>query len=139
MNGLHENKKEEKEKEQRFKKEVDWRKYFDSIAHVCPWSKKAYMQDKILHVKTGSPGSELTWVASFCASTHEALLLEYNEDTSIDTLLSIVDKIEDKYLHLAAFWSHPSEKENNTPTPCVIVQDKQQLTDLRKKIGFEDE
>ena len=133
------NKEEKEEKEQRFQKEVDWSAYFDSIAKVCPWSKKYYMQDKILHVKTGDPGNELTWVASFCASKHEALLLEYNEQTSIDTLLSIVDKIESKYLHLAAFWSHPDEKENNTPTPCVIVQDKQQLTDLRKKIGFEDE
>ena len=133
------NKEEKEEKEQRFQKEVDWSAYFDSIATVCAWSKKYYMQDKILHVKTGDPGNELTWVASFCASKHEALLLEYNEQTSIDTLLSIVDKIESKYLHLAAFWSHPDEKENNTPTPCVIVQDKQQLTDLRKKIGFEDE
>ena len=97
------------------------------------------MQDKILHVKTGDPGNELTWVATFCASQHEALLLEYNEGTSIDTLLSVVEKIESKYLHLAAFWSHPDEKDNNTPTPCVIVQDKQQLTDLRKKIGFEDD
>lgn len=138
MNGLHEDKKEEEEKEQR-NKEVDWGVYFDSIAKVCPWSKQYYMQDKILHVKTGDPGNELTWVATFCASQHEALLLEYNEGTSIDTLLSVVEKIEDKYLHLAAFWSHPDEKDNNTPTPCVIVQDKQQLTDLRKKIGFEDD
>ena len=97
------------------------------------------MQDKILHVKTGDTGNELTWVATFCASENEALLLEYNEGTTIDTLLSVVEKIEDKYLHLAAFWSHPDEKDNNTPTPCVIVQDKQQLTDLRKKIGFENE
>jgi len=97
------------------------------------------MQDKILHVKVGTPGTELSFVASFSATNHKALLLEYNEGTTIDTLLSIVDKIESKYLHLAAFWSHPDEKENNTPTPCVIVQDKQELTDLRKTIGFEDE
>ena len=90
----------EEEKEQRFKEgiqqEVNWRKYFDSIAHVCPWSKKAYMQDKILHVKTGSPGNELTWVASYSATNYEALLLEYNEGTSIDTLLAVVEKIEKK-------------------------------------------
>ena len=129
----------EKEKEQRHKEEVDWGAYFDSIVKVCPWSKKYYMQDKILHVKTGKPGNELTWVASFTATNNEALLLEYDEGTSIDTLLSVVEKIESKYLHLAAFWSHPDEKDNNTPTPCVIVQDKQTLTDLRKKIGFEDD
>jgi hypothetical protein len=138
MHGLHE-KEEKEEKEQRFKEEVDWNAYFDKIATVCPWSKKYYMQDKILHVKTGSPGNELTWVASYSATNYEALLLEYNEGTSIDTLLSVVEKIENKYLHLVAFWSHPDEKENNTPTPCVIVQDKQQLTDLRKKIGFEND
>jgi len=130
---------EKEEKEQRFKEEVDWSAYFDSIAKICPWSKKYYMQDKILHVKAGKPGNDLTWVASFTATNCEALLMEYNEGTSIDTLLAIVEKIENKYIHLAAFWSHPDEKENNTPTPCVIVQDKQQLTDLRKKIGFEND
>lgn len=138
-NGKEQRNQKEEEKEQRFKEEVDWGAYFDSIVKVCPWSKKYYMQGKILHVKTGKPGNELTWVASFCATANEALLLEYDEHTSIDTLLSVVEKIESKYLHLAAFWSHPDEKDNNTPTPCVIVQDKQQLTDLRKKIGFEDE
>ena len=134
----HKEANEKEEKEQRHK-EVDWGAYFDSIVKVCPWSKKYYMQDKILHVKTGKPGNELTWVASFTATNNEALLLEYDEGTSIDTLLSVVEKIESKYLHLAAFWSHPDEKDNNTPTPCVIVQDKQTLTDLRKKIGFENE
>ena len=135
MNAIRKDEKE-KEEEQRHK-EVDWGAYFDSIVKVCPWSKQYYMQDKILHVKVGVTGTELTWVASFSATNHKALLLEYNEGTSIDTLLSIVEKIESKYLHLVAFWSHPDEKENNTPTPCVIVQDKQELTDLRKKIGFE--
>tara|TARA_R110000796_G_C14542598_1_gene433063 strand:- start:1689 stop:2138 length:450 start_codon:yes stop_codon:yes gene_type:complete len=129
----------EEEKEQRHQEEVNWGKYFDSIATVCPWSKKYYMQDKILHAKVGKPGTELTFVAGFCASNHKALLLEYNEGTTIDTLLTVVDKIESKYLHLAAFWSHPDEKENNTPTPCVIVQDKQELTDLRKQIGYKDD
>ena len=91
-------------------------------------------------LKQVHPGNELTWVATFCASEHEALLLEYNEGTSIDTLLSVVEKIESKYLHLAAFWSHPDEKDLNTAKfRCVVVQDKQQLTDLRKKIGFEDD
>ena len=131
--------KEEKEEKEQRHEEVDWGVYFDSIAKVCPWSKKYYMQDKILHAKVGSPGTELTYVASFCATEYKALLLEYNEGTAIDTLLTVVDKIESKYLHLEAFWSHPDEKENNTPTPCVIVQDKQELTDLRKQIGFKDE
>ena len=54
------------------------------------------MQDKILHVKTGDPGNELTWVATFTATNWEALLMEYNEDTSKDTLLAIVEKIESK-------------------------------------------
>ena len=80
-----------------------------------------------------------TWVASFSASQHEALLLEYEEETSIDTLLSLVEKIEEKYLHLVAFWSHPDEKDLNTEVPVVVVQDRQQLTDLRKKIGFDDD
>ena len=96
------------------------------------------MQDKILHVTTGG-GCELTWCSCFTASKHEALLFEYPHETSIDTLLSITERIEQKHKELIAFWSHPNEKDNNTPKPCVIVQDRELLTDLRKKIGFEDE
>tara|TARA_R100001460_G_scaffold103669_1_gene148983 strand:- start:204 stop:500 length:297 start_codon:yes stop_codon:yes gene_type:complete len=98
------------------------------------------MQNKILHITVGDVPTEMTWVACFNGSkNHEALLIEYSHKTSIDHLLSVVDKIESKYKELIAFWSHPDEKENNTPKPCVIVQDRQLLTDLRKKIGFEDE
>jgi hypothetical protein len=128
----------EEEKEQRFKEEVDWKAYFESIKHLCPWSLRAYMQDKILHVTT-SGGCELTWCAMFDKSKHEALLFEYPHETSIDTLVAITEKIEKKYKGLIAFWSHPEEKDQNTPKPCVICQDRELLTDLRKKIGFEDE
>ena len=119
--------------------EVDWLKYFHSIKHVCPWSLKAYMQDKILHITVGDVPTEMTWVSCFNGSDYEALLFEYPHETTIDMLLSVVDKIEQKHKDLIAFWSHPDEKDNNTPKPCVIVQDRQLLTDLRKKIGFEDE
>lgn len=128
----------EKEKEEQRHQEVDWTAYFDSIVKVCPWSGKYYMEGKILHTKC-TKGSELTWVASFSATNYEALLLEYEPGTSIDYLSAQVDRIDERYLHLTAFWSHPDEKDNNTPTPCLIVQDKQQLTDLRKKIGFEND
>jgi len=97
------------------------------------------MQDKILHITVDKTSTEMTWVACFNGSHHEALLIEYPHKTTIDHLLSVVDKIESKYKGLIAFWSHPDEKENNTPKPCVIVQDRELLTDLRKKIGFEDE
>ena len=60
-------------------------------------------------------------------------------DTDIDYLYSVTEQIEAKYPELIAFWSHPDEKDNNTPTPCVIVQSRELLTDLRKKIGYKDE
>ena len=132
------NKKEEgqEEKEQRHK-EVDWAAYFQSIKKMCPWSLKAWMENKILHIKYPQ-GCELTWCACFRFSKHEALLFEY-EDLSVEQLLVIVDKIEAKYPDLVAFYSHPIEEDNNTEVPCVICQDKYTLTDLRKKIGFENE
>ena len=138
-NGKEQRNKEEErqeEKEQRHK-EVDWTGYFQSIRPMCPWSLKAWMENKILHIQH-TQGCELTWCACFRESGHEALLFEY-EDLSVDELLVIVDKIEAKYPDLVAFYSHPIEEDNNTEVPCVIVQDKQTLTDLRKKIGFENE
>ena len=97
------------------------------------------MQDKILHITVGDDATELTWTSCFLASKHEAILFEYPHETTIDMLLSVVNKIEEKHKELIAFWSHPSEGDQNTEVPVVIVQDRQLLTDLRKKIGFEDE
>jgi len=129
----------EKEKEQRIQEEVTWvEDYFISIRKLCPWSLKFWMENKILHIKYPNK-CELTWSACFTASKHEALLFEYDMDTSIDKLYEVTEKIEKKYPELIAFWSHPNEKENNTPKPCVIVQWKETLTDLRKKIGYKDE
>ena len=134
------NEKEEQrfKKEQRFEEEVDWEQYFLSIKKLCPWSLKFWMEDKILHIKTEG-GCELTWCACFDNSKYEAMLFEYPHETTIDTLLCIVDKIEEKHKGLIAFWSHPDEKDQNTPRPCCIVQSRETLTDLRKKIGYEDE
>jgi hypothetical protein len=97
------------------------------------------MEDKILHVETASKGCEMTWAGAFKASKHEALLLTYEQDVDVDYLYNITERIEEKYSELIAFWSHPIEGDNNTPKPCVIVQDRELLTDLRKKIGFENE
>lgn len=129
-----------KEKEeQRQQEEITWvEDYFKSIKHLCPWSLKYWMENKILHV-TYPRDCELTWCACFRSSKHEALLFEYNESTTIDELYAVTEKIEQKYKELIAFWSHPDEKENNTPKPCVIVQDRATLTDLRKKTGYSDD
>ena len=126
------------EEKQRLKEEVNWLEYFQSIRSVCPWSLKAHMDNKILHVKEPD-GCELIWCACFTASTHEALLFEYNKNTSVDTLFAITEVIEQKYPQLIAFWSHPIEKDQNTPVPCCIVQDRATLTDLRKKVGYTDD
>ena len=127
------------EEEQRIQEEVTWiEDYFMSIRQLCPWSLKYWMENKILHLKDPN-GCELTWCACFKASPHEAILFEYDMNTSVDKLYEVTEKIEKKYPELIAFWSHPEEKQNNTPKPCVIVQDRSTLTDLRKQIGFEDE
>ena len=130
---------EKEKKEQRFKKEVDWLSYFESIKHICPWSLRAYMTDKILYVKCNK-GCEMSFTAAFRGSKlHEAAMFEYDMDTDIDYLYNITEQIEAKYPELIAFWSHPSEGDQNTEVPVVIVQDRALLTDLRKKIGYEDE
>ena len=137
----------EEEKEQRLQEEVTWiEDYFLNIRKLCPWSLKYWMENKILHIKEPN-GCELNWCAAFTGtpergkehSAHQAILFEYDMNTSIDELYEVTEKIEKKYPELIAFWSHPEEKQNNTPKPCVIVQDKQMLTDLRKQVGYTDE
>ena len=141
MNARHEQEQrffKEKEEEQRIQEEVTWVKdYFISIRKLCPWSLKFWMEEKILHIKSTGK-CELTWCACFTASKHEAMLIEYPQDTSVDKLYGITEKIEKRYPELIAFWSHPIEGENNTPSPAVIVQDRKTLTDLRKKVGYND-
>ena len=133
----HDEIKEEKE-EQRQQEEVDWvESYFLSIRRVCPWSLKYWCQNKILHIKHTK--CVHTWCAMFLDSKHEAILFEYNKEKSVDDLFAITEVIEQKYPQLIAFWSHPIEKDNNTPVPCVIVQDRSTLTDLRKQVGYDDE
>lgn len=135
----HDEIKEEEEQRQQ-EEEVDWvEKYFLSIRKVCPWSLKFWCMNKILHIKHTST-CELTWCAAFIgAKHHEAILFEYAKEKSVDELFAITEVIEEKYPQLIAFWSHPIEKDNNTPVPCVIVQDRSTLTDLRKQVGFEHE
>lgn len=128
----------EKEEEKQRHQEVDWLAYFKGIKALCPWSLRAYMSDKILHVLEPN-NCELSFCAAFRNSKHEAVLFEYNNNTSVDTLLAVVGQIEAVYGDLIAFWSHPTEGDNNTPVPCVIVQDRAQLTDLRKQVGYTDE
>ena len=96
------------------------------------------MDGRITHIR-GAKGTELTFVASWCATDSKALLIEYDEKTDVDTLYAVTEEIEGRYPHLAAFWSHPDHKQNNTIRPCVICQDKDELTDLRKQIGYEEE
>ena len=97
------------------------------------------MTDKILHVETACKGTEMTWASVFRGSKHEALLMTYEDNVDVDYLYNLTERIEEKYKELIAFWSHPVEGDNNTPQPAIIVQDRQLLTDLRKKIGFENE
>lgn len=97
------------------------------------------MTDKILHVKCNK-GCEMAFAGAFKASElHEAAMFEYDMDTDIDYLYKITEQIEAKYPELIAFWSHPSEGDQNTEVPVVIVQDRALLTDLRKKVGYTDE
>lgn len=137
LEDCHKGEQNEKKEEQRHK-EVNWLEYFEGIKHLCPWSLAAYMKDKILHIKHPYK-QEMTWVACFRRSKHEALLFEYKDDITVDALYAITEQIEAKYPDVIAFWSHPTEGDQNTPVPCVIVQDRQELTDLRKKVGYTDE
>ena len=130
----------EKRKRKKAQKEVDWLKYFNHIKGVCPWSLRAYMQDKIL-VWTDAERRYKTLSKLFTSTNHEAFVYTF-PGKSADWLESQCELLNKTQTECEWLWSHPdadSGEGNSTPVPVLIQQDREMLNTLREKIGYIDE
>jgi len=118
--------------------EVNWSQYFDKIKGVCPWSRRAFMNDNILFVEYGDKTFN-TWRKFFSAVKHEAFVYKCREKTS-DWLQSKCDYMNKIDTTSEWLFSHPDGGENSTEIPVLIQQDREQLEHLRENVGYyEDE
>lgn len=112
----------------------DWQQYYQSIKSVCPWAYKAYMNDKILLLDY-DPKVLDTFISAFKHSNYEAMVVTC-EGKSSKWLEQTCDAQNELKGDLEWLWSHPEHKYNSTPVPCIILQDRSVLTDLRNKTGY---
>lgn len=102
-----------------------WKKYFQTISDVCPWSWEAYQQDKILITEF----KELLPLG-----TNQAIVYTF-DDIEIESLDDIVYIFNEDYPEYEFLWSHPDHSkggQNQTPVPVIIQQDRKLLESLRK-------
>lgn len=116
------------------KEDSTWAKYFAKIRNVCPWSYN--LMDKILVVQTPENCMK-TWSSVFRASKYEACVYTFPE-ASVSWLTNKCDQLNASQNVSEWLWSHPSEGGDSTHIPCLIEQDRAQLTELRSKIGYTD-
>jgi len=120
------------------KEDKTWVEYFTKIRKVCPWSYNS--MDKILVWE--SPHNCFNTIRKLYSSTKfEAFVYTFPEK-SAEWLESQCVLLNDSALCEEWLWSHPdadSGDGNSTHIGCLIQQDKQKLSELREKIGYNDE
>ena len=117
------------------KEDSTWVKYFAKIRGVCPWSYN--LMDKILVVETPENCIN-TWSSIFKSSNHEAFVYKFPK-ASVEWLKAKCDELNAAQEHSEWLWSHPTEGGDSTPSPVLIQQNRARLTELRNKIGYEDD
>jgi len=116
------------------KEDKTWAKYFAKIKQVCPWSYN--LMDKILVVQT--PENCIpTWSSIFKASKHEAFVYKFPK-ANPQWLINKCEELNAQQTYSEWLWSHPSEGGDSTHIPVLIQQDREKLTDLRKKVGYQN-
>ncbi len=106
---------------------VDWRQYFQGIRNVCPWSLAAYNRGRIDLTVSKRPKP----LGSFEARVYIIKNITPRRLKKLCKQLDTEDQI-DEWL-----WSHPRYKNNSTPVPVLIQQNRSRLMEIRKKLpGF---
>jgi hypothetical protein len=115
-----------------------WDKYFEHIKGVCPWSRKAHMNNDILFINY-SDVTFNTWRCLFRAKQKfEAYVYKCHEKSS-DWLESKCDYLNSVDDYSEWLFSHPDGGENSTVIPVLIQQNAQQLHELREDVGYYEE
>lgn len=131
-----------KEVESQSQEEVNWQNYFQSIRPVCPWSYKAFMREGIQFFNY-VPSTFNVWRQTFHTRRQhgqpqpEAYVYraEGYDSEYLENLTEQYNALDDGCEYL---WSHPSHGGDSTPIPVIIQQDRETLTDLRLKTGYEE-
>jgi len=122
--------------------EVNWQNYFERIRPVCPWSYSAFMREGI-HIFEYQPNLFNVWRQTFHTRRQndkpqpEAYVYtaEGYDSEYLENLTEQYNALDDGCEYL---WSHPSHEGDSTPIPVIIQQDRDTLTDLRLKTGYEE-
>ena len=123
--------------EKREVEEAKWACYFAKIKGVCPWSYRAYMADNILFVDY-TDSTFNTWRLFLKGTKFEAVVFKCPEKSS-EWLNKKCDQLNAEQTTYEWLWSHPEHGGDSTHIPVLIQQMRQQLEELREKIGYEDE
>jgi hypothetical protein len=119
-------------------KEVNWEEYYARIKSVCPWSHRAFMNDKILVWE--QPHKTMKTVSgTFDSTDYEAFVYVFKKATPQE-LEELVTAYNEYRPNSEFLWSHPqadSGDGNSTDVPVIIQQNKKVLTDLRDKLNGE--
>ena len=122
------------------RKEVEaksiWFNYFKSIRKVCPWSYKSYCDGK---VKITEFDTELLSLIeqNWDIEPWDAVVYVV-KDLTLDEIDDIVAHRNESQKKCEYLWSHPSYtkgKNNQTPWPVIIQQDRVRLTELRNALS----
>ena len=105
---------------------VNWLEYFESIQQECPWSLRAYKQNKI-EIVEWSTISKILPLGSFDARMY---IVDY-PDVVVEGMALELDTNDQESEWL---FSYPGYGEFATPVKVLIQQNRQQLNALRNKL-----
>lgn len=126
------------------RKEVNWLAHYERIRSVCPWSYRAFVSGKIITI----PYSDTTFKTFACVfdgckddnGVETDCFVYVCTDKSVEWLSAKVEEMDALYPSQEWLYSTPDDDDGNAaPVPILIQQRKAQLTELRNKIGYEDD
>ena len=106
---------------------VDWANYFKSIRTECPWSLRAFKQNKIEIVEWNTI-SKILPLGSFDARMY---IVDY-PDVVVEGMALELDTNDQLCEWL---FSYPGYGEFATPVKVLIQQNRKQLNDLRTRLS----
>ena len=125
--------KRRKKVEKRKEVEDNWLTYFYSIKNVCPWSYESYKKGRINIIKFNRDTLELN-EQNWNLKQWDAIV--YTTKMTVDELDKFVEKKNEDQEKCEYLWSHPHYTKGGgrqTHCPIIIQQDRQFLTELRRR------
>ena len=113
--------------EARSHQSVNWLEYFESIQRECPWSLRAYKQNKIEIIEWHTI-SEILPLGSLDARMY---IVDY-PDVVVEGMALELDTNDSESDWL---FSYPGYGEFATPVKVLIQQNRKQLNDLRTRLS----